>query len=174
MATNGNSCIFRLTNNGDTESNVTDKIEFDDAVITPANAHVYETQIGINCAVAENEKPKGNMNELQDLFLDGVPFQITGSVEIPQNTVISSRTKQWGIEPKTNTTFTKGRIGIRMNDFPGFNVVPQTLSSGKARGLMFIDWQWTRQGNYPGKANFIAHFRLNGDTGTAPNYDWTV
>ena len=49
----------------------TDVITFSDANITNGR-YLHQTQLDMNVAIGENEKPKGNVNELQDTFLDTI------------------------------------------------------------------------------------------------------
>ena len=49
----------------------TDVITFSDANITNGR-YLHQTQLDMNVAIGENEKPKGNDNELQDTFLDTI------------------------------------------------------------------------------------------------------
>lgn len=155
-----------------------DVITFTAATITNG-VHVSQTDIDITIGVGVNEKPKGNLNEIQDTFVDSVTFTISGFIETAKTNNVAQTIKEFLMEAKTNTVFTKGRFGIELTDFPSYNVVPITVSASptQPRGLILTSWKWVRAGETAGKAEFIATVRLNGDigtTGTSPKFDWTV
>lgn len=85
MAINGESCIFRVTTAGQTETSVTDKIEFEVTAIPDNAAHITDSEIDLLRAVGVNTKPKGNFNELQDTAVDSLTPIITGSIKFPAN-----------------------------------------------------------------------------------------
>ena len=140
--------------------------------------HIHEHSIDLPIGFAENEKPKLNVNEIQDTFLEGVIFTVTGTIENPSTNPAGQTVKEWVIEAKTNTLFSKGRFGIELADFGSYDVIPAAIGGvEQPRGLILVDWKWIRNGTYNGKADFIATLRFNGDFGvstTTPKYDWTV
>jgi len=142
-------------------------------------AHVSQTDIDIAIGTGINEKPKGNINEIQDTFVDGVTFTISGFIENAITNNVPQSIKEFLMEEKTNAVFTKGRFGIELNDFPSYNVIPITVSASpiQPRGLILTNWRWIRIGETGGKAAFTATVMLNGDhgtVGTSPKFDWTV
>jgi len=141
--------------------------------------HVAQTDIDLEIGTGINEKPKGNINEIQDTFVDGVTFTVSGFVEDAQTNNVGQTVKEWLMEPKANSVFTKGRFALELNNFPSYNVSPITVSASplQPRGLILTSWKWVRIGETKSKADFTATFRLNGDSGTAttsPKFDWTV
>jgi len=141
--------------------------------------HTSQTNIDLEIGIGINEKPKGNINEIQDTFVDGITWTITGFAENAANNPVGQTVKEWIMEAKTNTVFTKGRFGIEMPNFPDYDVIPITVSASptQPRGLILTNWQWIRPGETEGKVEFVATVRLNGDSGTAgtsPKFDWTV
>lgn len=168
MAINGNSCIFRVTNLGETENTVTDKIEFDIGTVPDNTAHIRESEFNLSSAIGINTKPKGNFNEVQDTGVDGLEITIAGHIQTPANTLAPYRAKTWLLEDKTNTTFTKGRFGLRLNDFPAFNLTPTAASATYTRGYILHDFRFIRDGEFSGRVAFIAILRFNGHEGV-PN-----
>ena len=57
----------------------TDVITFSKTSVTDGK-YLHQTQLDMIVGIGENEKPKGNVNELQDTFLDSITWTITGSV----------------------------------------------------------------------------------------------
>jgi len=141
--------------------------------------HIAQTDIGIEIGVGVNEKPKGNINEIQDTFVDSVTFTVTGFIEDAAGNTSPQIVKEWLMEEKTNSVFTKGRFGIELNDFPTYNVKPviEGLIPQQPRGLILTSWNWIRVGETQSKAAFVATLRLNGDpgdAGTSPPFSWEV
>jgi len=163
----GNSAIWRDNN---LEASSTDKIEFDIGVVPDNTSHITQTEINLVSAVGVNPKPKKNLDELQDTFVSGVTWIVTGSMEDPENSLVPIRIKEWLMEAKTATGFSFGRFGIRLDDFPDYNV-----RQNDNRGLFLVDWRWIREGETKGKVSFIAILRLNANaTGlnAAGNFNW--
>ena len=156
-----------------------DTIIFSDANITNGR-YLHQTQLDMNVAIGENEKPKGNVNELQDTFLDTITWTLTGSVATQTgNTSVFQKVKEWLIEEKTDDVFTKGRFGLELDDVNSYNLVPTGTGATpeQPRGYVLTNWRWIRDGETSGKAAFVATLRFNGDIGkntTSTKYDWTV
>lgn len=165
----GNSAIWRDNN---MEASSSDKIEFNTGSVPDNTSSITQTEIQITSAIAINEKPKGNLNEIQDTAADGVTYIITGSVKNRSNSAAPTTVKKWLFEDKTvTTTFPFGRFGIRLDDFPAYNVRPNAQ-----RGLILYDWRWIQEGEYRGHSTFIAILRLNASsTGlNSPTYNWNT
>jgi len=180
------SFIWRSTT-GDEDANKlgqrasagTDLIQFDLGNVSDGK-HIHQTELGMTIGIGENEKPKGNINELQDTFLDGIEWTITGSVEGASNTSLQ-KVKEWLIEAKTDAVFTKGRFGLELDsaDITDYNLIPSGTGASpeQPRGYIITNWRWIRAGAQPGRIDFIAILRFNGElgiAGTSPPYDWTV
>lgn len=165
----GNSAIWRDNN---VEASSSDKIEFNEGTVPDNTANITKTEISLDAAIAVNTKPKGNLNELQDTGVDGVTWIITGSVEFPSTTGASQLVKEWLLDAKANLAFPKGRFGLRLDDFPKYNVRPNSN-----RGIMLQSWNWVRDGQWRGKVAFVAILRFNADkiglnAGSSPRYNW--
>lgn len=147
-----------------------DKIEFDEGTVPDNTSHITQTEIEIISAIAVNEKPKGNINEIQDTFVDSVSVIITGSIQNPKNVSTNNpfkTVKKWLLDKKTvDGTFPKGRFGLRLNDFPHFDMKPTS-----SRAYILHNWRWIREGEWSGRVAFVAILRFNGDIGASP-YNW--
>jgi len=162
----GNTRIWRDSNTVP----ITDIVEFNDnAALPDATGGVMQTQITLTSAIAINEKPKGKLDELQDTGFATLSFQITGTVENPTNSAIPALIKQWMIDDKTTDTYPFGRFGIELDDFPDYDIHPNSN-----RGAILADWSWVREGQTRGKAAFVATVRFNANlTGlNSPTYAW--
>ncbi len=154
-------------------------IQFDIINVTNGK-YIHQTQLDIVVAIGDNEKPQGNVNELQDVGVDSITWTITGSVESPQTNNAFQTVKVWMLDGKTTTNFTKGRFGLYLDDIVAYNLVPTATGIGgtatveQPRGYILSNWQWVRSGQINGKAEFIATLRFNGDIGVTPTYSWEV
>lgn len=157
----------------------TDVITFS-AENVSSGKYLHQTQLDLVVAIGENEKPKGNVNELQDTFLDSITWTLTGSVVAETgNSSVFQKIKEWLIEGKTDTVFTKGRFGLELDDIDSYDLVPTGTGATpeQPKGYVLTNWRWIRDGETPGKASFVATLRFNGDIGkntTTPKYDWTA
>lgn len=168
-----------LTKLGTRSAAGTDVIQFDSTSVTNGK-YIHQTQLDLIIGVGENEKPKGNVNEIQDTFLDSITWIITGSVVTQTgSSSVLQKIKEWMIEAKTDAVFTKGRFGLELDDIDAYNLVPTGTGASpeQPKGYVLTNWRWIRDGETKGKAGFIATLRFNGDVGnttTTPYYNWTV
>ena len=94
----------------------TDVITFSKTTVTDGK-YLHQTQLDMIVGIGENEKPKGNVNELQDTFLDSITWTITGSVVTDTgSSSVFQKIKEWLIDEKTDDVFTKGRFGLELDD----------------------------------------------------------
>ena len=158
----------------------TDYIAFEiTSTATSDQGHIHQVEYKTVVALADNEKPNAKLNEIQDTQLDSITITITGSLHLKKgdgsnatDSAIPQKVKQWMLDPKTTTSFPKGRFGLKMAEFTIFNVNPSNLA-GEERGYLIQDWTWLRVGDTPGKAEFITTLRLNGTVGLSPYTSWT-
>ena len=171
-----NSAIWRATSLGAEASNSTDIVEFNDLTLADdEQAGIVQSSTNLRTAIALNPRPKSAVDELQDGGFIGGTVVLTGSIKDPSGNGLEKcqRLKTWQIENKTNSTFLKGRFGLRLDDFPLVDCVPTSGSTG--RGYLFEDVQFIRTGELRGKVQVIITLRFNGDVGS-PNgsgyYEW--
>jgi hypothetical protein len=160
-------------------ASASDKISFETANITDDQGHIHQLEFKITTALADNEKPNAKLNELQDTQVDSITVVVTGSIHNWQTagasgtqSTIPDKIKSWMCDKKSTSSFSKGRFGLELYDFPSFNVNPSSTL-----GYMIQDWTWIRDGDISGKTSFIATLRLNGTiltSGTDENgtYTW--
>jgi len=139
--------------------------------------HLHQTEFGYVVAIGDNEKPQGNINELQDVGLDSAGWILTGTIEDPVGNAVQQLVKEWMVEGKQDTVYTKGRFGIEMDDGGAQDCNPTGTGSTpeQPRGYIIADWKWIKDGETTGKLAFIATVRFNGDVGkssTSPKYTW--
>lgn len=161
------SAIWRSTTGSGVESNG-EVVEFNSGAVPDKTGAIVESNITMEVGFSDNPKASGALNEIQDTGLARIPLIITGRIRAPKTSDIPAIFKKWLIEDKANTTFTKGRFGLRLNDFPAFNLRPTS-----SRGYMIVNLEFAREGEYEGRLIFIATLRFNGDIGGTP-YDWSV
>lgn len=163
----GTGAIWRDNN---VEASSTDKIEFDTGATPDALTKLGLSSITILSGLAFLKKPKAQLNRIQDTFVKGVSFRLIGYVTAPKTSGAQDRTKIWGMEAKTIvTTFPFGRTGLRLDDFPDFNV-----RQNANRGIMMGDVKWTLLADSKFKAVFEMDlfFQANVTGLNSPTYNW--
>jgi len=154
-----NSAIWRASGASLTEAAASsaNKVEFNEEPIVTNNA-IMESEFDIRCDIAENERPKSGLNELQDNGVGGVDVIVTGSIKGQQTSDDVQNLITWLVEDKTESSTTPyGRFGLRLDDFPFFNVVPSATSGYILQNVKFI-----RDGETAGRVRFVLTLRLNG------------
>ncbi len=167
MATN-NSRIWRDSNTVPTS----DILQFNNTPTLPdATGDINQTELTLKSAFSVNPKPKQKLNETQDTGFDSFVINISGFISDPVNSLIPNFTKLWMLDAKTSTSFPFGRFGFQLDDFPDFNVRPNSN-----RGCILTNWTWIRAGQTLGKAEFTAILRFNANsTGlNASSYNWDI
>jgi len=121
---------------------------------------VFNTEVNYRNATPENPRVAGQINEVQDMGLQGIDIQITG--QIRQTSSVSddlANLVTWLQEDKTvQATFPKGRFGLRMDDMPQFDVTPALTY-----GYVLAQARIIRDGEYKEKAGLILTLRFSGD-----------
>jgi len=166
----GTGAIWR-DNNLEASASGNNKIEFDTGAVPDALTKSSQTTITILSGLAFLKKPKGQMNKIQDTFVKGVQYRLVGYVTAPKTAGAMNITKIWGLEAKTVvTTFPLGRYGLRLDDFPDFNV-----NQNANRGIMMGDVKWTILADSKFKAMFEVDlfFQANSNGLNSPTFVWT-
>jgi len=156
----------------------TDVITFSKGNVSDGK-HLHQTEFSYVVAIGDNEKPQGDINELQDVGLDSAGWVLTGTIENPVGNAVQQLVKEWMIGPKQDSVFTKGRFGIEMDDGAAQDCNPTGTGSTpeQPRGYIVSNWTWIKDGETPGKLSFTATVRFNGDPGdttTTPKFNWTA
>ena len=160
-----NTAIWRATTEkGGAESAAVavDKIVFNSSPVATAGtgSFVFNTEVNYRNATPENPRVAGQINEVQDMGLQGIDVQVTG--QIRQTSSKDQDLKNlvtWLQQDKTvQSEFPKGRFGLRMNDMPQFNVQPTSTF-----GYVLAQARIIRDGEYKEKAAIILTLRFSGD-----------
>ena len=158
-----NTAIWRATTaEGATEAGALaeNKILFNSSPVITTGSYVWNTEINYRNATPENPRVGGQINEVQDMGLQGIDVQITGQIRQSSSTSLDlTHLTTWLKEDKTiQVGFPKGRFGLRMDDMPQFNVEPTTTF-----GYVLAQARIIRDGEYKEKAGVIITLRFSGD-----------
>ncbi len=158
-----NTAIWRATvAQGADEANALaeNKILFNSTPVIATGSYVFNTEVNYRNATPENPRVAGQINEVQDMGLQGIDVQITG--QLRQSSSLTgdlSKLVTWLQEDKTEQTqFPKGISGLRMDDLPQFNITP-TLTFG----YVLAQTRIIRDGEYKEKAGAVITLRFSGD-----------
>lgn len=127
-----NSAIWRCTTTSALEANQsTDNvIAMNETPVIATGGYVMLSDINWRISVPENERIDGQVNEVQDMGLDGIDYIITTTFKNTDSTSSShqlAKLRDWISTDQTqNDLFPKGNIGLRLDDMPMFNVLPSS------------------------------------------------
>ena len=158
-----NTAIWRATTaQGPLESAAlaTNIILFNSQPVIATGSYIFNTEVNYRNATPENPRVAGQINEVQDMGLQGIDVQVTGQIRQTSTTTNDlSNLVTWLQEDKTvQATFPKGRFGLRMDDLPQFNVQPSLLF-----GYVLAQTRIIREGEYKEKAGVVITLRFSGD-----------
>lgn len=121
---------------------------------------MFNTEVNYRNATPENPRVAGQINEVQDMGLQGIDIQLTGQLRQTSSTSGDlAHLVTWLQEDKTEqTTYAKGITGLRMDDMPQFNVTPST-----DYGYVLAQARIIREGEYKEKAGVVITLRFSGD-----------
>jgi len=161
--TGENTSIWRATSaQGATEAAALAEniIVFNSQPVIATGSYVFNTEVNYRNATPENPRVAGQINEVQDMGLQGIDVQVTGQIRQSSSTSLDlAHLVTWLQEDKTvQSDFPKGRFGLRMDDMPQFNVQP-TLTYGYVLAQSRI----IRDGEYKEKAGVVLTLRFSGD-----------
>ncbi len=167
-----NTAIWRATTaQGATEAAAlaTNIILFNSQPVIATGSYVFNTEVNYRNATPENPRVAGQINEVQDMGLQGIDVQVTGQIRQTSSTSNDlSNLVTWLQEDKTvQATFPKGRFGLRMDDLPQFNVQPGAVSPNvfppATFGYVLAQTRIIRDGEYKEKAGVVITLRFSGD-----------
>ena len=161
-----NTAIFRVTTTGQNEGNLdaNELLLFNPTDLATANGYVFASEVFYRNSIPENPKVAGQINEVQDMGIDGIDGQLTTRIQNSSLTTASSKMgilKKWLIEDKTNPVFKKGRFGLRMDDNPIFNVTPD--DSPLTFGYVLANIRFIRPQDLKNMVDAIITLRFSGD-----------
>lgn len=132
---------------------------FNETPVVTKGGNIFQTRMSFRNSVPENSKVDGNNNDVQDMGLDGVDVIITGMIKDSDSANDSiSKIMSWMNEKKTTTGYTEGRFGLRLDDFPAFNMIPTPTY-----GYIPASLEFGRVGETTNRAGFILALRVGGD-----------
>ena len=158
-----NTAIWRATEaQGADENNALPEniITFNSEPVVSSGSFVFNTEVNYRNATPENPRVAGQINEVQDMGLQGIDVQITGQLRQTSSTTGDlAHLVTWLQEDKTlQSDFPKGRFGLRMDDMPQFNITPE-----ENFGYVLAQARIIRDGEYKQKAGVIITLRFSGD-----------
>ncbi|MCK5600898.1 hypothetical protein KAR91_03455 [Candidatus Pacearchaeota archaeon] len=159
MAINGTAAIFRVTNPGDNEDNVADKIDFNLGVVPDATGKLVTSNWHGREDLSVHPNPNKPQNIIQVGELGGIEVVLAGYFRDPANTLGKQRLFDWIREGKDNDDFEFGRFGLRVNDLDEVDMIPSAT-----QGYILYDVFVERRENSPNEVGFIAKFWRNGTT----------
>ena len=134
MTTHGELAIFRMSLPTDTESSLTDKIEFDtDAIVPDSRSKTVSIGGDDNRTDTKNPAPFLNMARVPDTGFDGNMYTL--NLYFDERAGLAEGIKrivQW--QSRDNalpTIFKNGRFGIRNNYRPEHDLVPDNTAGYK-------------------------------------------
>ena len=136
------------------------KIIFNSSPVVATGSFVFNTEVNYRNATPENPRVAGQINEVQDMGLQGIDVQITGQLRQTSDTGEDlANLVTWLQENKTEqSTFPKGIFGLRIDDMPQFNVEPSATF-----GYVLAQARIIRDGEYKEKAGVVLTLRFSGD-----------
>jgi hypothetical protein len=161
-ATNGTEALAAADPTNSAKWSGGEVILFNETSVNSAGGHIFNSEFNVRNSIAENTKVDGNNNEVQDMGLDGIEVQITGlfkDVDATNNDI--KKFMAWINEAKTTTGYTEGRFGLRIDDFPYFNMIP--TKSTPVYGYVLNSVRFVRDPNKENRAGFVMTLRLGGN-----------
>jgi len=160
-----NSAIWRTTatSAGTEAAAITaNKILFNESPVISTGNYVHMTEANWRISVPENERISGNINNVQDMGLDGLDIQLTGTFKDSDSTssthAIAKLVVWMKEDKKLNPNFKKGRFGLRLDDMPQYNVVPSSTF-----GFVMANVRTLREQDKSNIAGVIVNLRFSGD-----------
>jgi len=163
MAINGEFSIFRFSLSSNTETLISDKVEFNGDSVTPdARSMIQHVLPVFSIPAQENETPdSNNPNSLDETGLAFVGLEITGYFlgnDSVSPLAIRSIRNWMKTDKKLATDFEFGRFGFRNNKNNEFDLVP-SASSGYMIEHFECDFDYETGNRFP----FTIKLRFNGD-----------
>ncbi len=164
MAAAGNSSIFRIDANGETEATAktaSQIIEFNGGVAPDALGNLQTTSAHYVRDISIHPNPNRSYNILQDMKAGTKEITIAGWFDSPATVSASSLTllDTWFANKATNASLKFGRFGLRLNDYTTVSLVPSTT-----QGYILHDLYVERPEDDPDSVTFVAKLFFNKPT----------
>ena len=171
MAVDGNISIYRFTTDGQTETGISDKVEFDtsasNGAATTPDDRSHVTSVKTVMEKIHTEQPIPGSNDpinIQDTGLGIVTVTLVGFFDESAGTAAGiDDIATWMVEANQSTALSKGRFGLRMDERPEFNVLPDGTAPN-ARGYNLITFEIGEiDTEFPAFIPFTIVLQYNGD-----------
>ena len=158
-----NAAIWQVQNSAvdglEATAGSSNTVEFNETPIQTAGQVIQSSEFNIRDSIPENPRVFGDGNELQDMGLDGIDIQITGLLrDSDSGNTPMDKLMTWFRQDKQATGYTRGRFGLRLDDFPHFNIVPTSTFGGAIQSIRFV-----RDPENKNNVNFVLVMRISGD-----------
>lgn len=155
-------------NGTESTATATNTVLFNESPVTATGGFIFNTEANFRNSTPENLAVSTNNNEVQDMGFDGLDVQITGILFDSETDTASTKLNKlirFMKEAKTATDYPEGRFGLRLDDLPQLNVVPDANvnSLGKDYGYVLADLRIIHSGQRERKVEFLLTLRFSGD-----------
>ena len=155
MVQAGNSAIFRIDVNGETEATAktaNELIEFNgDAVEPDARSKLRSAMIKFTEDISIHPNPNRHLSQIQAGKLGVQIVTLRGYFKTPKSAGGITKFFNWMVNDKTNTALKFGRFGIRVNNMSQLDLTPSTTI-----GYILQDFQVDDIEEFQDKAEFTA------------------
>ena len=158
------SALWRVTTTAVSEASVSaaNLIEFNETPVITTGQYIHNSEINWRISVPENERVGANINNIQDMGLDGVDYQLTCTFKNSTSTAAThplAKLRTWMQGTKMTATLQQGVFGLRQDNMPQFNVTPSSTYGLVLSGIRPVN-DPARGGSVVG---CIINLRFSGD-----------
>jgi hypothetical protein len=131
-------------------------------------AYIDGIAISLRKASPENEAANTDNNELQDMGISGLDITLSGTSGNADSDVAANwvnKLIKWIKDGGTTTGYKKGRFGLRLDNAPQWNVVPNgdANSLGTTYGFHILNPSWEYVGERTDLVRWSLTLSLGGD-----------
>ena len=159
----GQSAIWQVqdsaANGTEATATATNTLLFNETPIVSQGGVIPFSDFRLRNALGEVPDTDDNGNDLHDMKLAGCDIIITGVFKDSDSSNAGiTKLMTWMKESKEATGYEEGRFGLRLDDFPYFNMVPTATY-----GCMIQDLKFARDPKRHNRAGFILTLRVGGN-----------
>lgn len=169
---NEDSAIWQVQSGAGSGSEATagaaNTILFNPNPVISSGGLIFSQEFDFRNSTPENESVGANNNEIEDMGIDGVDIQITGTFIAKDVNFSIARFIRFMKEPKGGVEvvgYEEGRFGLRLNNFPHFNVTPDGngVAGNNTFGYVLASIKFMDDAAELNRVGFVATLRLAGD-----------